>query len=72
MKTLISNIKHAIRNHEKVSIGGGEFDSHELYRIIQLYQAAVQAEEALTFSYGGEPLPTLEKTALDSLRLALR
>jgi hypothetical protein len=68
MKTLIANIRHAIRNNETVVVGGGEFKGEELYRVIQLYEAAEKAETALTFSYGGEPLPTLEKEALDALR----
>lgn len=71
MKTIIANIQHAIRNGETVHIGGGEFSAAELYQIIQLHAAAQKAEEALTFSYGGEPLPTLEKEALDALRLIL-
>lgn len=71
MKTLIANIQHAIRNNEIVNIGGGEFNGAELYRIIQLFEAAKKAEEALTFSYGGKPLPTLEKEALQALRLIL-
>lgn len=71
MQTIIANIKHAIRNRETVTIGGGEFNSQELCTIIQLYEAAVKAQEALTFTYGGEPLPTLEKEALDALRLIL-
>lgn len=71
MKTLIANINHAIRNNERIVIGGGEFGSAELYQVVQLHSAAVKAEEALTFSYGGEPLPTLEKEALDALRLIL-
>lgn len=70
MKTLIANIRHAIQNNETVVIGGGEFKGEELYCVIQLYEAAELAETALTFSYGGEPLPTLEKEALDGLRLA--
>jgi hypothetical protein len=72
MKTLIANIMHALRNNETVTIGGGEFGSAELYRVVQLHEAATKAEEALAFSYGGEPLPTLEKEAIDALRLALR
>jgi hypothetical protein len=71
MKTLIANIQKAIRDNETVTIGGGTFIDHELYKIIQLYEAAKMAEEALTFTYGGEPLPTLEKQALDALRLVL-
>jgi len=72
MKTLIANIMHALRNNETVTIGGGEFGSAELYRVVQLHEAAIKAEEALTFSYGGKPLPTLEKEAIYALRLALR
>ena len=71
METLLANIKKAIRDNETVIIGGGSFINHELYKIIQLYDAAKMAEEALTFTYGGEPLPTLEKQALDALRLVL-
>lgn len=71
MKTIIANIQHAIRNRETVTIGGGQFDATELYPFIQLYEAAKMAEEALTFSYGGKPLPTMEKQALDALRLVL-
>ena len=71
MKTLIANINHAIRNNEQITIGGGMFSAHELYNVIQLYEAAKLAEEALTFSYGGKPLPTMEKQALDALRLIL-
>jgi len=71
MKTLIANIQKAIRDNEIITIGGGSFEAHELYKIIQLYNAANMAEEALTFTYGGEPLPTLEKQALDALRLVL-
>ncbi len=71
MKTLLSNIKHAIRNSETITIGGGDFEAHELYNIIQLYEAALKAETALSFTYGGEPLPSLEKEALEALRLVL-
>lgn len=34
MKTLLSNISHAIRNNETVSIGGGIFDSSELLALV--------------------------------------
>jgi hypothetical protein len=68
MKTLIANINHAICNNETVTIGGGTFEAHELYKIIQLYNAAQLAKDALLFDYGGEPLPSLEKEALDALR----
>lgn len=71
MKTLLANIKKAIRDHETVHIGGGEFSGAELEKIVQLYEAAILAEEALTFDYGGKPLPTLEKKALDALRQIL-
>jgi hypothetical protein len=71
MKTLLVNIKKAVRDNEVIKIGGGEFSHNEIYKIIQLYDAAVKAQEALTFSYGGEPLPTLEKEALDALKLII-
>lgn len=71
MKTLIANINHAIRNGETISIGGGDFGPAELHQITQLYEAAAKAEEALTWAWGGEPLATLEKEALDALRLIL-
>lgn len=34
-------------------------------------KALEKCEEALTFAYGGEPLPSLEKEALDLARAAL-
>ena len=34
--------------------------------------AAQKAEDALTWAHGGEPLPTLEREALDLLRPLLR
>jgi hypothetical protein len=63
MKTLLANINKAIRDNETVTIGGGTFEAHELYKIIQLYNAAQLAEDALLL-----PLPSLEKEALDALR----
>jgi hypothetical protein len=52
-------------------LGGGTFEAHELYKIIQLYEAATKAQEAMLFDYGCEPLPSLEKEAIDALRLIL-
>ena len=37
LKTVIANIKYAIRNNETVSIGGGLFSPNELQPIIDLY-----------------------------------
>jgi len=71
MKTLLANINHAISNNEIVSIGGGTFEAQELHKIVLLYHAAQMAEAALSFDYGGEPLPSLEKEALDALRIVL-
>lgn len=68
MKTIIANIKHATRNNESVSIGGGIFQADELVKLVKLYEAACLAEEALAFDFGGEPLPTLEKKALEALK----
>jgi len=34
MKTLLSNINHAIRNNETVSIGGGTFEAEELSELV--------------------------------------
>lgn len=67
MHTLIANIKKAIRDNEIVSIGGGDFEAVELGQIIDLYNAATQAKDALAFLWGGEPLSSLEKQALDKL-----
>lgn len=72
MHTLLANINFAIRNRETVIIGGGDFGADDLRKLLQLHAAAVKAEEALTWSYGGEPLGTLEKQALDDLRAALK
>lgn len=71
MKTLLANINKAIRDKETVIIGGGSFEAHELYKIIQLHEAAIKAHQALIFDYGGEPLPSLEKEAIDALNLIL-
>jgi hypothetical protein len=68
MKTLIANIRYAIRNGESVTIGGGEFSPYELQKIVQLYEAANLAREALTWLHGGEPLPTMEAEALAKLK----
>lgn len=34
MKTLLSNINHAIINNETVSIGGGTFEAHEFLELL--------------------------------------
>lgn len=68
MKTLIANIQYAIRNGESAIIGGGEFGPDELQKIVQLYEAANLAREALTWLHGGEPLPTMEAEAISKLK----
>lgn len=40
-------------------------------RLERLRAAAVKAQEALKFAYGGAPIPALEGKALDMLREAL-
>lgn len=37
LKTIIANIKRAIRDRETVKIGGGLFDSSELQSIVNMY-----------------------------------
>ena len=37
LKTIIANIKHAIRNNETVEIGGGLFNRHELQSLVDMY-----------------------------------
>lgn len=37
LKTVIANIKHAIRNNETVEIGGGLFSSTELQSLVNMY-----------------------------------
>lgn len=71
MKTLLANINKAIRDNETVTIGGGTFKAHELYKIIQLYEAAEKANKAFLVKYEGKHLPELEKQALDALKLVL-
>jgi hypothetical protein len=71
METILANINHAIRNRETVTIGGGQFDADDLRKLVKLHAAAVKAKEALTWLWGGEPLASLEKEALDELRAAL-
>ena len=71
MKTLLVNIQHAVRNNESVNIGGGLFEASDLHKIVLLYQAAIKAQTALMFDYGGEPLPSLEKEALEALKFVL-
>ena len=45
MKTFIANMKHAIRNHESVTIGGGTFESNELAAVIDHIERLQQAAE---------------------------
>lgn len=67
MRTILTNINFAVRNRETVTFG-----ADDLRKLLQLHAAAFKAQEALTWSYGGEPLGTLEKQALDDLRAALK
>jgi hypothetical protein len=76
MKTLLANLRHAARNGETVTVGGGEFTPAELAAFVvncgALITAAETALEALQWTHGGEPLPTKEAEAIAALKIALR
>ena len=40
IRTLIANVKHAIRNHETVTIGGGQFKAEDLKVLIEILEVA--------------------------------
>jgi hypothetical protein len=46
MKTFISNMKHAVRNRESVTIGGGTFESSELAAVIDYIERLQHAAGA--------------------------
>jgi hypothetical protein len=76
MKTLIANLRHASRNHETVSIGGGQFGPDEVGEALAQYSAlkaaAALALEALQWTHGGEPIDTMEAHAIEALKQALK
>ncbi len=76
LKTLIANLKHALVNRQSVEIGGGLFSPDEIREALKQYAelqaAAAQALDALEWDVGGEPMPTSELAAVNSLRAALR
>lgn len=47
MDTFIANLKHAIRNQEIISIGGGKFSRSELKAIVAELEAAQKNAAAL-------------------------
>lgn len=47
MKTFIANLKHAIRNREPVSIGGGYFSHDELKSLVSELEAFEARSQAL-------------------------
>lgn len=64
MQTVISNIKHAIRNNETVSIGGGEFSPEELrdsLASIETMRAALQH-----YAYGGSEFKSQAQKGLEA------
>lgn len=75
MKTLISNLNHAARNGESVTIGGGEFSAEEIRDAVQQFEelkkTAQLALEAMAWDIGGEPLPSLEIKASRALKSIL-
>jgi hypothetical protein len=40
IRTLTANVKHAIRNQETVSIGGGEFETKDLKVLLEILEVA--------------------------------
>lgn len=52
MKTLIANIKHAVRNQKAVTIGGGVFAPRELKEAAESYEAMREALEMVAEKYG--------------------
>ena len=48
LETFLANLKHAYRNLETVSIGGGEFSPNELKRIEQEIKKLIQGVDALS------------------------
>lgn len=55
MDTFIANLKHAIRNRETVTIGGGEFTPQELQEVVkkleELRNAVKPVDEPETSPY---------------------
>ena len=49
MKTLISNIKYAVRNNETISIGGGEFNAKEFLGLIESVDALEHVSRCLSW-----------------------
>lgn len=66
--TLLANVKKAVRDKETVTIGGGEFNADELQELLKLESAARTALYALQWTWGGEPLPSLELQAINELK----
>lgn len=46
MKTLIANIRHAARNRETLTIGGGQFKAEELLLLVEAAQILADARRA--------------------------
>jgi hypothetical protein len=40
IRTLKANVKHAVRNHETVSIGGGQFEAEDLKVLLEILEVA--------------------------------
>jgi hypothetical protein len=70
--TLIANLRHAARNHETVTIGGGEFGPAELLAAAQALEALADLHLAVTMRPSGTGgLSSRERIALDRARSAL-
>lgn len=65
LKTLIANIKYAIRNRETVSIGGGLFDATELQTLVDLYNTMNGNCDAGEMCIGCKPIVCPDSLAKD-------
>ena len=71
MKTLIANIKYAIRNKEIITIGGGVFTPDEMQQIVNLYEAAINSVAIIKDSYGKGQIISGDDQACNLLNSAI-
>lgn len=77
LDTFVANLGHAIRNHETVTIGGGEFRPSELVEILEAIklgqQVASNADTLLgALDHAAPPDATTPVQAISKLRGVLR
>ena len=71
MKTLIANIKYAIRNKEIITVGGGVFTPDEMQQIVNLYEAAINSVAIIKDSYGKGQIISGDDQACNLLNSAI-